>query len=118
MKFRILDRALKQKAVYWARDPDNPVDDFGQPRYDDPIGLQCRWEDTTEEFMDPQGEKKISRARVLVRVDVVPGGLMLLGDVDDLASDADPIELGALEIQSFQKSPTADGKDYLRTVML
>ncbi len=118
MKFRILDKALKQNAIYWARDPDHPVDDFGQPRYDDPVGLRCRWEDTTEEFIDAQGEKKVSRARVLVREDVVPGGLLLLGDVDDLASDADPVELAALEIQSFQKNPTADGKDFLRTVML
>lgn len=115
----LLQGVLNQTATYWP--PSTGIDDYGQPILEAGVELMCRWEDTQEEFVAPNGEKEISRARVFLEQDVVVGGLLYLGGLDVTgASDfpANPRDAGAMEIRSFQKTPDFDAVEFIRMVIV
>ena len=45
----IIDRSLKQTAVYWSLAGDDSggddFDEYGQPIFGTPVEIDCRWED-------------------------------------------------------------------------
>ena len=113
-----------QKAVYWAllgADSAGVVDydDYGQPQYTDPVEINCRWEEITIEFLDSQGTRQLSNARVYVGQDVDIGGVLMLGELADVTDDDIPKENdNAWEIRRFEKLPTLRNRETLRTVFL
>jgi hypothetical protein len=112
----LITRMRKQTAVYWA-----PIgyDNTGHPEWDDPIEIDCRWEDVTEEFIDPTGTRFFSTAKVYVDQDVELGGVLMLGELDDLESGSDPkANEGAWEIKRFEKLPNLRNTENLRTALL
>ena len=73
-----------QTAVYWG----GPVPDGdGGYTFDDPVEIACRWEDRQESMTDGKGEAFVSRAAVYSATEMVLGGYIYLGTLDDLASD-------------------------------
>ena len=111
----VVVRVMKQKAVYWA-----PLDPgaFGKPTYDVPIEIDCRWEDVTEEFLNPTGEREMSRSKLMVDRDLELKGMMLLGELDSNV-EANPRDNdGAWEIRLFGKTPNFKGNKFLREVYL
>jgi len=112
----ILTRMLRQTAVYWAP---SGSDAYGRTTFADPVELSCRWEDTAEEFIDAQGERQVSKAKVYVGEDIEPGGYIMLGDLDDVDEDANPREVSdAWAIRSFAKTPNLKATAFLRLVMV
>ena len=113
----IISRMRKQDAIYWAR---VGYDVNGQPTYDSPVGIECRWEDTAEEFIDAQGTRCVSRAVVYVDREVTIGGVLMLGDVDSSGLEEEyPLENeGAVEIKQFSKMPNLKATEYLLTAHL
>jgi hypothetical protein len=113
-----LTNALTQTAVYWG----SPTPDGqGGKTFDDPVELDCRWEDREELFIDASGQEKRSHAVVYLGSDVANGGFLYLGDLDDLSSDdeADPQAVdGAREVRAFQKVPSIDGRRNTRKAWL
>jgi len=102
--------AMTQTAVYWA----TPVPDgYGTYTYDDPVEIDCRWENKTEVVSrvggeGKKGEELVSFAQVFVTQDVDENGFLYLGDLDDLdsAEEALPETVdGAYRIQKFDKLP-------------
>lgn len=97
----LLERIRKQTLVYWAPEQ---ADEFGKPTYADPVELSCRWEDTCEEFIGPEGARELSTAKVFVGEDVEVKGVMMLGTLEDLTESGDPkLNEGAGEIRRFEK---------------
>ena len=114
---RLLTKMLKQTAVYWS--PGSGFDAYGQPVWGEPVELLCRWEDTNVEFIDPQGTRQVSQARVFVGQDLEVGGVLMLGSTADTDSSLDPkANPGAFEIRSVSKAPDLRASRFLRTVML
>lgn len=75
----IITRRLQQVAIYWERSGEpNDFDAFGNPSYEGPVAIDCRWEDGTEEIIGPDGSPVMSRATVGVDREVTVGGLLLL----------------------------------------
>lgn len=112
----LITRMLKQTAVYWAL---AGTDDNGQPTYENPVEISCRWEDVTMEFLDAFGETQMSQARVYVSQDVTIGGVLLLGELSSSVDQDDPkANAGAWEIRRFAKEPNFKATEFLRTVML
>ena len=101
-------------AVYWG----NPVNDGkGGFTYDDPVEIDCRWEDMDQIVSDDKGNTFTSRAQVFLTQDVDINGRLYHGTLDDLydldstleSSDAnlDPADVeGAYYIKRRQKIPT------------
>jgi len=110
--------SLKQTAVYWG----TPVSDgVGGRTFADPVELDVRWEERHELFIDPQGQEKQSSAVVFIGQDVVVGGYLFLGDLDDLSSaeEGDALNVsGAYEIRQFGKIPDSKGTSFLRRAWL
>lgn len=117
-KTKRLTHWLKQIAVYWG----SPVSDGqGGRTFDSPVELDVRWEERHDLFVDAQGQEKQSSAVVYIGQDVVIGGYLFLGDLDDLGSaeEDDPQNVaGVYEIRQFDKVPDAKGTDYLRRAWL
>ena len=120
----ILQRCT-QTAVYWG----NPVNDGqGGFTFDDPVEIACRWENIEQVVSDAKGVMITSRALVFLTQDVDEEGYLYLGtleDVYDLTGDSssggvdNPKDVeGAYIIKRFQKTPSLNGKEYLRKAYL
>ncbi len=108
-------RAMKQLAVYWA-----PLDEdeYGQPTFASPVQIAVRWEDAVEEFINPNGDKEMSRAKLIVDRDLDNKGYLWLGNIVDLVSDTPAENDDAWEIRLFKKTPNFRGNKFLREVYL
>lgn len=105
-------------AVYWAP-ADVPHDDYGKPAYSEPIEIKCRWEEIAEEFLDTQGERQVSKAKIYVDRDVKIGGVLLSGTLDsDVDEDSPKQNEGAWEIRGFSKLPNLKVTEYVRLAYL
>jgi hypothetical protein len=99
-----IQRFCTQKAVYWG----NPAPDgYGGYTYDNPVEIDCRWEDRKDLITDNDGNQIVSRARVFVTQDLNEQGWLYLGDLDDLDSAPTPKESGAYQIKRFDRVPAA-----------
>ena len=117
---RLLDKCRKQDAVYWPPSSER-FDEYGRPIVSDPVQLKVRWEDKAEEFIDAQGTKQVSSAKVIVGEDLEIGGLLMLGTLSDVDSSfpEDPkSKFEVKEIRMFEKIPDLKAKRYLRTAIL
>ena len=116
---RIITKMLKQTAVYWELSS-LEFDNYGQPIPITPIEIKVRWEDIGEQFLDENGTMQLSRAKVFVDRDVDVGGVLMLGELDSGVMDLDDIKENdnAWEIRRFEKLPTLNAKQFLRTVFL
>jgi len=115
---RIIERMLKQKAVYWELSS-LEFDNYGQPIPTSPVEIDCRWEDVGEEFLDDAGTTQLSRAKVYVDRDVEIGGVLMLGELSSSVDEDNPKENeNAWEIRRFEKLPTLKATQFLRTVYL
>jgi hypothetical protein len=114
----MLTRNLNQTAVYWG----TPASDGqGGRTFDEPIDIDCRWENVNELFVDGQGQERRSSAVVYVSVDVVVGGYLYLGTLTDLDSseEDDPLSVNdAKEIRRFDTTPSLKGDRSMRKIYL
>ncbi len=113
MGFRILEKMLRQKAVYW-----EPIwrDQFGDLLYDSPVEIKCRWEDELVNVVDAAGREQVFEALVYTDRDVKIEGLLFLGTEGDLEG-AEPPQ-AAKRIRRFEKLPTLKADKFLRTAYL
>ena len=109
--------ALNQTAVWWSR---NSPDGYGDYDWDDPVEIAVRWEQKSELKVDINGEQFATKAEVLLDTDIVIGDRLLLGDLDDITSaSSGPASMeGALEVKAFEKIPSIDGTEFVRTAWL
>ncbi len=112
----LISRMRRQTAVYWAK---LATDAHGQPTFDDPVEITCRWEEKKIEFVNAMGEKLTSGALVYVDRDTPIGGMLLLGELTS-GFDFDPrAHVGdAWEIRHFERLPNLRNTEILRTVYL
>jgi hypothetical protein len=77
----VIARQYKQKCVYWG----NPVNDgHGGFTFDNPIEINCRWEDMQQIVSDKYGNEITSRAVVYVPQDLDEEGMLYLGTLESL----------------------------------
>lgn len=90
---------LPQTATHWAV---NGITGTGQPQFDAPVQLKCRWEQRNDYVINDDGHEVLSRARIFLGVDVVVGDYLYLG----VSTQADPRGLvGAFKVLQFRKTP-------------
>jgi len=119
----LITRMRKQTCVYWglASTASGGIDydGYGQPQYTAPIQITCRWEESVQEFLDMSGARQLSNAVVYPELDVVLGGVLMLGTLADVTDEDNPKENdNAWEIRRFDKLPTLRATEFLRTVYL
>lgn len=109
-------RTMKGYAVYWSVDS---LDGHGQPTYGSPVLISCRWDEVQEEVVAPNGDRIMSRARVMVDRDLEMKGVLMKGTLSDIADSDDPKNnVNAWEIRLVKKTPDFKGKKYLREAYL
>lgn len=114
-----ISRKLNQTAVYWG----NPVNSGrGGRTFDEPVEISVRWEQKQELFIDGIINQRISsRVVVYLMQDVVVGGFLYLGVLNDISSaeEADPMTISnAFAIRNFESTPNLKATAYLRKVWL
>lgn len=104
---------LNQTAVYWER---GAPDGYGGYAWEDPVEIECRWEDANELFLDASGEQRVCNAKVFLGQDVKTGDFLYLGDYDDITSaSGSPASMEqAFEVRRFDKVPDLAGTEFLR----
>lgn len=119
----ILETMLTDKATYWA--PGDPPYQEGQRVWAEPVELSCRWEDRAELFVNAAGQEESSRSVVYVSEDVAEGGVLSHLELSAVPTDrlTDPLSSASpgfesWQIQKFDKLPTLDGDEWLRTAHL
>ena len=119
----IITRMRKQTAVWWPQQSAEVAgmdhDRFGQPQVSDPVQISVRWEDVSEEFIDSNNTRQLSRARVYVDRDMSVGDILMLGKLTDITDAVNPKEnINAWEVRRFEKLPNIKNTEQLRTVFL
>ncbi len=109
---------LPQKCVYWA-----PIgaDSFGRPTFASPVQKICRWEDKIAETIDADGNEVLSNATVYLSDDVLVGGALFNGAMQDLGSSFPPNiknDRRVREIISKGRVPNLKGTQFLTSAML
>lgn len=107
---------LVDKAVYWA-----PLESGGdgQPTYDDPVEISCRWREETQQMVGRDGTEWTSQIMVVVDRDVEEQGVLWLGTFSELEDAGDPFgNEDAWRIQKFKKTSDLRGTDFVRRAFL
>jgi hypothetical protein len=110
----IVRRITKQTAVLWRF---VELDDQGQPTYNSPVEIKCRWLDKTQEVVTAKGDRIASSAYLIVDRDIPLRSVVLFGSLDVVIDTDDPKEnVGAYEIVDVKKTADKKCKRYLREV--
>ena len=112
-----LSSNLNQTVVYWAL---AASDGYGGSTFSDPVEISGRWEQIQKLFVNSLGEERLSQSVVYLGQDVVLGGYLYLGDLDDIASSVTGPEdvSGSKKIQQFDKLPDLKASGFLRKAWL
>ena len=114
----VIERMRKkgQYAVYWEK---TGTDRYNQATYVAPKELEVRWEDRIQEFVTPDGEQALATSVVYVGENLVLGGFLWEGRLDDITNPTVPsANPGAREIRRFDKLPKLNNREVLRTAYL
>lgn len=117
---RILNRILRQKAVYW--EP-GKGDKYGESEFKLPVQIKCRWEDAKFAELVETVEETVFKSFVYVDREVKEKGKLWLGKIDDLKHLKDeegritPPE-DASEIRNTETFPTMRANQFLRIAKL
>lgn len=112
----LIVRMRRQKAIYWQRDA--VPDKYGRYSFASPVEIDCRWDDTSQEFLDPQGEVQLSRAVVYVDRVMSPGDRLMRGAIES-DTPADPLTIRtAFEVRRFDQNPNLKATESLLTAFL
>jgi hypothetical protein len=112
-----IDWPCNQTAVYWEFDG---FDDYGKPQYKSPVEVSCRWDDVVVEYINPNGERDVSKSMVIINQDVILKSVLLLGTIEDEVTDEEnPFNNdNAWEIKQVMRTPDIDAEDTLITAVL
>lgn len=94
-------RNLKQTITYWA--PDG-VDDYNQPKFDDPVLLRGMWTTAEQLSRRTDGDEIMTKYIVFLTQDVSEKGYLALGSFSG-ESDPKSTDFQAFEIHSFTSTP-------------
>jgi len=115
----IISRMRKQKAVYWRR---LEADEYGKYSFDDPVEINCRWDDDSREERKPGAEVFITAAVVYVDREMSEGDMLQKGEISsDERADPhakNPDGNQAYEIMKFKITPNLKNTENLYTAML
>lgn len=94
---------------------DNPVSDGrGWFTFDEPVLINCRWEDKQQEYTDDNGQIKMSSSMVNVGQDILSGCYLALGDYTEDSNYLDPADINeAKKVVSFEKIPDIKGTTFV-----
>ena len=109
----LIQKMRRQDAVLFVR---GAPDGMGGYAFAAPVQIKCRWEDTSELFINPTGQQETSRAKVYVDRDVAVGDYLWLGTVAQLPGSYGVEHLhGCFRVRSFSKLPNMKASEFLRT---
>lgn len=112
----LLSRMRKQYAVYWAPGGIGPD---GATTFEEPVELRVRWEDSQEQFVNREGDVKVSKSKVYTENNLEISGYLWKGNLEDLTDPSDPLgNEDAYEIQSVSEIPDMKAKRFLRIAWL
>lgn len=112
----ILTKVLKQTCVYWAP---GDLDAYGKATFSDPVQLSCRWEKLVKEIISPDGTQTRPEIHVMLGEDVLEGGILMFGTLEDVIEDVPPIQnKEAFEIYQFKKIPNIRATKFFRQAIL
>lgn len=115
----LVRKFLNQTAVYWGKGSGSGIDSYGNPVFDDPVEINCRWEDVQEEFIDSMDIRQTSRSKVYVEEDLEIGGVLMLGEYDTSLDDVNPKNnTNAWEIRAFNKIPNIRNTETVKVALL
>lgn len=107
-----LSFGLNQTCTYWAV---TGVDGFNKPVFASPVQIKCRWEERTEKVINDEGEEYLSRARIFLKDDIVPGDYLFLGT----HAGTDPrLIRDAFRVMAWRRIPSLDGLSFERKAYL
>lgn len=111
----IITKMRKQKAVWWQR---KAPDRYGKYSFGSPVEIDCRWDDTTEDFVNMQGETEGSRAVVYVDRVLSIGDRLKRGEMES-DTPVDPLTIpDAFAIKRFDQNPNMKATEFLLTAYL
>lgn len=105
---------LKQKATYLAAN--GTVDVYGKQKLSTAIEIEVRWEEKSENILEPDGTVTAVTDVVIVDRDIPVRSIMWLGSLLDFNNRATHTDLR--EVYKFDKTPDIKGRNFRRVCKL
>jgi len=105
----------RQKAIWWRR---LGADRYGSHTFATPVEIDCRWDDTTQEFVDEKAVFQASKSVAYVDRVMSVGDRLMLGAMESDTPD-NPLSItAAYEIKRFDRNPDLKAKEFLLTAYM
>lgn len=113
----LISRMRRQRAVWWKA---VGLDEFGQPVFDEPVEIACRWESKAMTFIDTEGKEAVSDALVYVDRNMsVKGDRLWRGKLKELEGETDPHKVqDTFPVRHFGTLPNIRATENLLTAYL
>jgi hypothetical protein len=112
----IIKKMRKQKAIWWRR---AGQDHHGNPFFAEPVEVDCRWEEVSQEYLGPQGIRQLSNAVVYVDRPMENGDRLALAELDSsTAFDPEDSGVESFQIERFDALPNLKATEFLYTAFL
>lgn len=100
---KFIESICVQTAVLWSFQQE---DGFGNSTFAEPVEIQVRWEEKHELLTDEEGKQFVSRAEIILPIDIKRLDYLYLGTLVEISSESDPKQVeGAHEVKTFTKVP-------------
>jgi len=106
----IISSMRRQKAVFWARQGN---DKFGAPSFQEPVEIDCRWEDGVAVMEDAEGTALTFNAVVYVDRPMKIGDVLRLGELESGDAEDPAQDPEAKTIQRFRVTPNIRNSENL-----
>lgn len=105
-------RKLNQSATYWAQ---TAQDVYGKGTFSSPTAKACRWEDSSELFIDKMGQEVTCKSKIFFAEDLALEGYLFLGS----SAVSSPLDVPrAYEIRQIKRIPDIRNARTLYVVFL
>lgn len=112
----IISKMRKQKAVWWQRS--STPNSHGRYSYEEPVEIDCRWDDAMQEFVGSAGEVLTSKSVVYPDRELAPGDMLQEGEIDSNTPTDPREEDGPALVRGTAKTPNLRATETLYTAYL
>lgn len=102
----IIKKVQRETLTYWAPDPINPTNEFGEPNWLAPREYTCRWDDKVQQIQLADRSYVLSRCELITEVQLAVGGFVMLGTLNQITDWTVPKNNpGAYELIKVSRTP-------------
>lgn len=102
---RLITKCQKEVLTYWA--PMEETNEYGEPQFEAPVQMSCRWDDKTQEIIQQDGTVVHGKVQLITQEKLKVGGIVIRKSLEEITYMADPrTNPEAYKVMVVMETPT------------